>query len=87
MEVIKTGATIISNGSISGIAVIIFISVFSMMIGTIAIAWIANGFFNAVSRNPSISQEITGQLFALAAMVELAILIVTAVILILVFKL
>jgi F0F1-type ATP synthase membrane subunit c/vacuolar-type H+-ATPase subunit K len=66
---------------------IICIGLISMAIVAIAISKIAKAFFEAVSRNPTVANSVTGQLLALAGMAELAILIMTAVCLYLMFKL
>jgi F0F1-type ATP synthase membrane subunit c/vacuolar-type H+-ATPase subunit K len=68
------------------IDIILCIGLLSMALVTLAIAKIAVAYFEAVGRNPQIATSVTGPLLALAGMVELAILIITAVVLFLMFK-
>lgn len=66
--------------------IIMCVGLVAMATAALAIAWIANSYFNAVSRNPTIAESVSTYLLALAAMVELAILIITAMNFILIFK-
>lgn len=65
---------------------IICIGLIGMTVSVFAVSIISTSYFNAVGRNPTIAEGSSNILLALAAMVELAILIMAAIVLFLVFK-
>ena len=69
------------------VCLVICVGLFAMSVVALAIGWITHSYFNAVSRNPTIGNTVIGPLLALAGMAELAMLIMTAVVLYLMFKL